>query len=102
MGRMRLGGALSAGVDPTDRSPLLRLEGSFAYLLNPFTRTRVSPYAGGGVAIQGWSDRDAEYLMLLVGVESRPGARVGWYLEGGVGGGIRLVLGVRWRPARRR
>jgi len=99
---MRLAGSLSAGFDPDGQTPLLRAEGVFAYLLNPFRRSGVSPYAGGGVAIQAWSDRDSEYLMLFVGVDARPASRMGWFAEVGVAGGIRAALGVRWRPARRR
>jgi hypothetical protein len=53
-------------------------------------------YAGGGVAgIAGPDDRG--YLVLLLGIEAGPGARGGWALEAGVGGGLRLAAGYRWR-----
>ena len=37
------------------------------------------------------------YLVVAIGLEGRPGARAGWFVEAGVGGGARLALGYRWR-----
>jgi hypothetical protein len=37
------------------------------------------------------------YMVLGLGVESSPGARSGWALEAGIGGGFRIALGYRWR-----
>ncbi len=45
---------------------------------------------GAGVEDQG-------YIVLTLGVESRPGSGGGWFVEGGVGGGVRLAGGYRWR-----
>ena len=44
---------------------------------------------------------DEGYLLLTLGVESRPGGRAGWFAEAGVGGGARVALGYRQRWQRR-
>lgn len=54
-------------------------------------------YAGGGLAGVFSSGADNGYLVLMVGVESRPGGRGGWFVEAGVGGGARIAAGYRWR-----
>jgi hypothetical protein len=68
-----------------------------AQALTAPTRTRgAQVYVGGGIAgVVGPADR--AYIVLLAGVESRPGARSGWAVEIGVGGGLRLSAGWRWR-----
>jgi hypothetical protein len=40
-----------------------------------------------------------EYVVLLIGVETTPGRRTGWYAEAGLAGGVRIAAGfrVRWR-----
>ena len=38
-----------------------------------------------------------DILVLLVGIESRPGGQGGWFVEAGIGGGARLAAGYRWR-----
>jgi hypothetical protein len=83
-----------------------RGESVFELVLDPAARW--SPFAGGGVAAS--ADR-AERMGLLVvtfGVERRPEGRASWWVETGVGGGIRLGLGYRFalgahpgRPRRR-
>jgi len=37
------------------------------------------------------------YLVLTIGLEERPRSSSGWALEAGIGGGVRLGLGYRWR-----
>jgi hypothetical protein len=39
----------------------------------------------------------AGYITALVGIEKAPGARRGWFAEVGLGGGLRVALGMRWR-----
>jgi hypothetical protein len=56
----------------------------------------VGAYLAGGVAAVG-GPADRGYLVLAAGIEDRPGARSGWFLEAGVGGGARLAAGYRWR-----
>lgn len=66
------------------------------FLLNPRQPRGVSPYGLGGVAgVTGHGTRG--YLVVGAGLESAPGARKGWALEAGVGGGVRLTAGYNWR-----
>ena len=89
--------ATIAGGDLAGRAGL-RVEGSAQFLVTPWARGGVGPYAGLGVAWQGAEGmRGAAFLMVLAGVESAPGRRFGWYAEAGVGGGARFAAGVRWR-----
>jgi hypothetical protein len=83
------------------------LEGAFAgrgelvasYHLNPFRQRGVTPYVGGGVTVGVADDDVFEYVVLLIGVETTPGRRTGWYAEVGLAGGVRIAAGfrVRWR-----
>ena len=94
-GRMRVGLVASAG----------GLEGSFAFRtellgsfhLSPYKRSGIAPYAGGGVAVILLEQETREYIVALLGLESRPGRSFGWFAELGLGGGARLSLGVRYR-----
>jgi len=40
---------------------------------------------------------DQGFVVLTLGVESRPGAATGWFAEAGVGGGVRGAVGIRRR-----
>jgi hypothetical protein len=79
-------------------------EGGFAwrgvaaghFLLSPGRRVGVAAYGGGGVAVVG-GPVERGYLLLTLGLESAPGSRSGWFAEAGVGGGVRLAAGWRWR-----
>jgi hypothetical protein len=53
-------------------------------------------YGAGGVAVVG-GPVEQGYLVLTLGLEDRPAARAGWFVEAGVGGGARLAAGYRWR-----
>ncbi len=66
------------------------------FLLNPTRRRGVGLYGAGGVAVVGGAV-DQGYLVLVLGLEARPGTRSGWFVEAGVGGGARLAVGYRWR-----
>jgi hypothetical protein len=95
-GQARLGVSVAGGV-LEDRAAL-RLEATAQLVVTPTSRGGISPYAGLGVAWQGADGvPGAAYFMALLGVEAAPGRRFGWYTEGGVGGGARLAVGVRWR-----
>lgn len=77
----------------------LRGEGTAQFMLNPGSR-RHGFYAGGGVAgLAG--PVDEAYLLLVLGLETSPGGGSGWVLETGIGGGVRVLLGYRWRRLRR-
>ena len=66
------------------------------FLLSPDARERPGVYVGGGIAgVTGAVDQG--YVVALIGVEAKPGAVSGWAVEAGVGGGLRLAAGWRWR-----
>ena len=65
-------------------------------LVSPARRRGVAPYLAGGLGLD-IADRTEARLVALIGFEGSPGGRRGWVLEGGVGGGWRLVAGWRWR-----
>jgi len=94
-GRARLAVNVSAG----------SLDGVFAgrgevlagFLLTPARRRGAGIYAAGGVAVITTRTTTAERLVATLGVEGTPGGRSGWYVEAGVGGGVRVAAGFRWR-----
>lgn len=75
-----------------------RVEATWQVVLQPDAR-RVAAYLGAGVAHR-WGRDDQNVVVLLAGLEGRPGARTGWTAEIGVGGGLRVSAGVRWRVRR--
>ena len=96
-GRTRFTLAASTGVIQDEFA--LRGEGTAQFLLNPGSRRR-GFYAGGGIAgLAG--PVDEAYLLLVFGLETSPGGRSGWVVETGIGGGIRVLVGYRWRRLRR-
>ena len=67
------------------------------FLLNPRSTRRAGVYGGGGVAVAGTAAASRGYVVVLLGLEGRPGARAGWFIEAGLGGGFRAAAGWRWR-----
>ncbi len=95
--RTRLSAAAGAGVSSGDLA--FRGEVLAHFLLSPTQRNGAGFYFAGGLAgVEGPVDRG--YLVLTLGLEDRPGAAAGWAVELGVGGGIRLMVGYRWRRLR--
>jgi hypothetical protein len=95
--RTRLSAAVGAGLSSGDLAFRGELLGHF--LLSPNQRERPGFYLAAGIAgVEGPVDRG--YLVLTVGLEDRPGAASGWGVEVGVGGGVRVMLGYRWRRLR--
>ena len=89
--------ALYAGGGVTgDGNGVGRAEVVGHFLLNPRSM-HPGLYAGGGLAGEFASGASNGFLVLLVGIESRPGGRGGWFVEAGIGGGARLAAGYRWR-----
>jgi hypothetical protein len=81
-----------------ERALGVRVEATAQFLLRPLERSGVGPYGGLGLAFVGSEGaRGAGYLTALLGVEQGPGARAGWYAELGLGGGVRLAVGRRFR-----
>ncbi len=92
--RARIAATLGAGVSDGKAAGHGELLAHF--LLNPTSRGHAGAYVGGGIAgVVGAVDRG--YAVLILGIEERPGARRGWAFEAGVGGGVRIALGYRWR-----
>jgi len=96
--RTRVSAALGGGVSDGDAAWRGELLGHF--LLAPRRRAGLAPYAAAGVSVVG-GPVERGYLVLTLGIESRPGNRSGWFLELGVGGGARIAAGWRrrWFPA---
>ena len=95
-GQARLALAVAGG--DYERALGVRVEATAQFLLRPTERRAAAPYAGLGLTFVGAEGAPgASYLTALVGVEAAPGARAGGYAELGLGGGVRLVLGWRFR-----
>jgi hypothetical protein len=92
--RTRVSAAGLAGV--SGREAAWRGELLVHFLLNPTRRAGAGVYGAGGVAVVGGPVNQG-YVVLTLGVEGRPGAPSGWFVEAGVGGGARLAMGYRWR-----
>ena len=109
-----IGGGASVAWRPGDRLRLVaagmlgsqddrtigRGELSLNYLLEPARLRGVGVYGVAGVAGTTGA-HGSGYLLIGFGVESAPGAAHGWLVEGGVGGGLRIAAGYRWRWLRR-
>jgi hypothetical protein len=92
--RTRISASAGAGVSSGELG--LRGEILGHFLLSPNKLQGTGFYMAGGVAgVSGPVEQG--YLVLTLGIESRPGATAGWAAELGVGGGFRLALGYRWR-----
>jgi hypothetical protein len=95
--RTRISATAGAGFSSEDLAFRAEILGHF--LLSPSRQRGVGFYLAGGVAaVAGPIDRG--YLVLTAGLEDRPGGESGWAAELGVGGGVRVALGYRWRSLR--
>jgi hypothetical protein len=93
-GRTRISGFLGGGI--SDGTFAWRAEALGHFLLSPDRRDGWGPYVAGGIAAVG-GPVHREYIVLTLGIEERPGGSSGWVAEMGIGGGVRLGLGYRWR-----
>jgi hypothetical protein len=100
--RLRLAAQLGAGAIDTDPTEATwRGELAAHFLLNPSALHHAGLYGGGGVAVSGAHGAETHgWAMLTLGLEGRPGGPNGWALELGVGGGVRVSAGWRWRWAK--
>lgn len=90
--------AASAAVGDGEGAVAVRAGATAQFVLRPAARTGLSPYAGLGLAFAGARGvAGAAYLLATLGVEAAPGRRRGWFVEVGLGGGIRGAVGLRWR-----
>jgi hypothetical protein len=93
-GRTRFSAGIAGGAAGGDFA--WRGEALAHFLLSPEERRKPGFYVAGGIAGTG-AEATRGYLVLTLGVEQRPGTRSGWALEAGVGGGVRVAAGYRWR-----
>lgn len=93
--RLRLSVVASGGV--AGQRAAVRGEALVTVPADPTRTAGVGVYAGGGIAAMGTANGRSAYLVLLVGLERAPGAAGGWFVEAGLGGGARLLLGYRMR-----
>ncbi len=94
-GRMRF--QVLANVGTSDSAFAVRPEAMISFHLNPYKRRGVSPYAAGGIALLFTESDNAQYIVAVLGLEGSPGAKWGWFLEAGVGGGVRIAGGIQLR-----
>jgi hypothetical protein len=92
--RTRISAAAALGA--SDGETAWRGELLAHFLLSPTRRQGVGLYGAGGVAVVG-GRVDQGYMVVTLGLESRPGMPSGWFVEAVVGGGARLAGGYRWR-----
>jgi hypothetical protein len=93
-GRTRLSAFLGGGASDGDFA--WRGEALGYFLLSPDRRQGWGPYLAGGIAAVG-GPVERGYIVLTLGAEDRPGRSSGWVAEVGVGGGVRIGVGYRWR-----
>ena len=96
-GRTRVGGALAAGT-AADGGWAGRAEVTWHFLLDPGRQGGGGLYGGGGAAVSVRSHaRVRPWVQLVLGFESSPAGPAGAFVEAGVGGGVRIAAGVRFR-----
>ena len=88
--------SVAAGIGASAGEAAWRGELLAHFLLSPARRRGAGLYGAGGVAVVG-GPVEQGYVILTLGLEGRPGAPSGWFVEAGVGGGARLAAGFRWR-----
>lgn len=98
IGSGRLGGLGGLSVVRYRDAFAVRGELTVSLHLDPGRRSGVSPYAAAGAAFLGTPDGAKEYVVFVIGVEAAPRIRRRWFIEVGLGGGIRTAVGLRWRP----
>jgi len=93
----RLGLNLTASSGVAGKAFAGRFEGVATFHLEPGRRRGVGVYGAAGVAAVATGESTAEWLVVAVGIDARPRAENGWFLELGVGGGVRAATGFRIR-----
>jgi len=95
-GQMR--GAVAAAAGARDGAAALRLDATAQFVVTPSARTGVTLSGGLGLAYAGARHaRGAAWATAQLGAEAAAGRRRGWFLEVGLGGGVRVAAGWRWR-----
>lgn len=88
--------SLAAGPGLRDGRAMGRGEALWQFRLEPEAERGVGLYLGGGVA-GTVGDDPRGWIVVTAGLETRPAAPRGWAFEAGLGGGLRLSVGYRWR-----
>lgn len=94
-GRVRF--ALVGSLGGLEGTAAGRAEGLVSFHLNPGRERGLSPYAAAGLAVMITRPATSGYLELVLGMEQRPGRQSGFFAEAGIGGGLRLAAGYRFR-----
>ena len=100
--RTRTGVGVNAVVGVRDGNLAGRGEALLSFSLDPFRERGVAPYLAGGVAVVGDRVGTEEYLVAVLGLSINPGRATGWFVEAGVGGGVRVAAGFAVRHRRLR
>jgi hypothetical protein len=96
-GRTRIGIALAGGATEHGTAAA-RAEATWHFLLDPGRARGLAVYGGGGLALTAVQDSTVRpFVEAVLGVETGPASRAGFFLEAGFGGGARLAMGFRWR-----
>lgn len=80
-----------------------RVEALASYHLVTPGRPRPSLYGGAGVGVTGARGGARGHLVVVLGLETAPRRDGRWFVEAGVGGGVRVSVGyrlTRFRPRR--
>jgi hypothetical protein len=93
-GRTRISASVGGGASDGDFA--WRAEALGHFLLSPDRRRGWGAYLAGGLAAVG-GPVNRGYIVLTLGAEGRPGGPSGWVAEVGIGGGVRIGVGYRWR-----
>jgi hypothetical protein len=93
-GRTRISASVGGGVSDGDFA--WRAEALGHFLLSPDRRRGWGAYVAAGLAAVG-GPVDRGYIVLTLGAEESPAGSSGWVAEVGIGGGVRIGLGYRWR-----
>jgi hypothetical protein len=93
-GRTRISASVGGGASGGDFA--WRAEALGHFLFSPDRRHGWGGYLAGGVAAVG-GPVNRGYIVLTLGAEGRPGGSSGWVGEVGIGGGVRIGVGYRWR-----
>jgi hypothetical protein len=98
-GQSRFAVAVAAGGEAARAA--LRAQATLQFLVTPAARRGVGPYAGFGAAFSARRGSPSQgFVAVLIGIEGGPGRRTGWgnwYIECGMGGGVRAAAGWRLR-----
>ena len=94
--RSRIAPALAFGALGNGRFGA-RADFAIHFLLDPYKRQGTAIYGGGGLTAALAGRRVTPYALLVLGAEKNPGGTGGSFIEVGVGGGVRVAVGYRWR-----